>query len=78
MLNLQLNININSDIKRGIKMIENIIIVDENGEFDFQAEGYEPEVLGLNPGYLTFIHPLDGGIQNLPCEIHGGCAILFG
>jgi len=57
-------------------MIENIIITDEHGEFDFQAEGYEPEVLGLNPGYLTFIHPLSGEVQNL-CEIHGGCAIVF-
>lgn len=59
-------------------MIENIIITTGNdGEFDFQAEGYEPEIIEVYEDGIIYINPIDGEIVQYSCEFSAGCAIIL-
>lgn len=56
--------------------IKNIIIVSENGSFDFNAEGIEPEVIGVFEDSIEYMNPVTGQPEIHHCDFSADAAII--
>lgn len=57
-------------------IIENIIITSQEGDFDFQAEGFEPEIIEVFEDGIEYINPMTGKEESHDCDFSAGAAII--